>query len=245
MSGERDSRHRFLTPSTLPTTFVCRELSIPNSPEWLALVDGALVEMVNAWDWDEFGAVTPEEAAQAALIMFGKYLESGCALIGEIRLLAVATLPDNMLACDGATHLKADYPLLYAALASVFIVDATHFKTPDLRGYTAIGAGAMASGFHTFAVGDKYGNASQIQAGDQVAQHTHYMYHSHSFVPLVTGDLDVEGVGVPQPNAAQIIPFFTGETNNFDGYTSSNNPSAQPTIMYQPSLALLYAIRAK
>lgn len=68
---------------------------------------------------------------------------------GEIVPYYGTTLPDYTLACDGATYLKATYPLLWAVLetevdllgAKVFQVDANNFKVPDFRGRALIGLG--------------------------------------------------------------------------------------------------------
>lgn len=47
----------------------------------------------------------------------------------------------GFLLCDGTTYLNTDYPALAAVLnaSPQFVVDATHFKVPDLRGRTMMG----------------------------------------------------------------------------------------------------------
>jgi len=124
----------YLCPDTIPTAdFICRRVRIPNDIDIVSVVNGALDELTNARNWQEItGSVTPDEIASAMDTMFREYLTEYACLLGSIQLYTTTALPTGVLACDGATYLKADYPALYAVLPSVFIVDSTHFKTPTL-----------------------------------------------------------------------------------------------------------------
>lgn len=124
----------YIAPDTIPTTdFVCRRLRIPNDIDILGAVNGALNDLTNFWNWEEItGSVTKEEISRAMDVMFREYLQGEACLIGSIQLYAVDSLPSGVLACDGASYLRTDYPMLYSVLPSVFIVDADHFTVPDL-----------------------------------------------------------------------------------------------------------------
>jgi hypothetical protein len=63
----------YLTPSTNPTDTICRVLLIPNDPLFIANVTGALEELTFAYNWEEFGAVTVDDAKNAMLTMFNSY----------------------------------------------------------------------------------------------------------------------------------------------------------------------------
>ena len=41
-------------------------LVIPNTMEWRAIFFGALTELSYAYNWEQYGAMTPEEAAETA-----------------------------------------------------------------------------------------------------------------------------------------------------------------------------------
>ena len=133
----------FLTPETTPVATVCRRLFIPDSPEWLALVNGALAELIKLANWEAFGAVTPAEAAARAQQMVLDYLESSC-MLGTVHPYVTSSPPAGCLPCDGSQHQRADYPRLYEALPAALIVDADSFLTPDLRNRFVYGAGTLA-----------------------------------------------------------------------------------------------------
>lgn len=55
----------YLTPDTAPGTNKCRVLLIPDDKTWLALVTGALSELTHAYNYEQFGTLTPQETAEA------------------------------------------------------------------------------------------------------------------------------------------------------------------------------------
>jgi len=67
----------WLTPETLPEGTDCRPLLIPASSEWLAIVSGALTELTQKWNWEQFGSVTVNEAIEAMQSMIDNYY-GGC-----------------------------------------------------------------------------------------------------------------------------------------------------------------------
>lgn len=68
-------------------------------------------------------------------------MEGGVMLIATVVAHAGGNLPDGYLRCNGQLYDRVDYPLLYAALHSTYIENDDEFRTPDLRGRTAIGEG--------------------------------------------------------------------------------------------------------
>lgn len=68
----------YLTPEEIPEATDCRSLLIPASSEWLAIVSGAINELSQEWNWQQEGAVTTEEAAQAMLAMWLDFVSSTC-----------------------------------------------------------------------------------------------------------------------------------------------------------------------
>lgn len=67
----------WLTPDTIPEDGDCRPLFIPASSDWLAIVSGCLNELVAKYNWQQFGAVTVEEAVATMQSMIDRYYD-GC-----------------------------------------------------------------------------------------------------------------------------------------------------------------------
>lgn len=141
-------------------------------------------------------------------------------LIGMIIPFITQDPPTNVLPCDGSTYLKDDFPILYDVIDPAFIVDATHFKVPDLRGLTVIGAGG------SFSVADTGGEETHTLDVTEIPSHDHT-------IPLTATTLAVEPgeVTVLTP-----VPFFTTTTGLTGGSGAHNN--------MQPYLALNYGVIA-
>lgn len=163
-------------------------------------------------------------------------------MLGTIFPLITDSVPEGALECDGTTYNRTDYPDLYAALASVYIVDADHFTTPDLRGRTVIGAGAGA-GLSTYATGDTGGEESHVLTTAELAAHSHGVTdptHTHTEI-TVTPTVITIGAGAPAPSAVPGVGVTgasaTGITVNSEGADSAHENR-------QPYLALRYAVWA-
>lgn len=225
----------YLTPDVTPDNSVCRALFIPNDEQYLAIVRGALQELTFASNWDKFGTLTREQAAQNFVDMFDKFClnEGGvCRVIGEIIAYAGSTSPDSRwLVCDGSEVLQSTYPDLYTVVGNTYgSATSGYFRLPDLRGRAISGVGT-GTGLSAVTLGQAYGEENHILTVGELAA------HHHAYDPVVVGDLDVESFGIPQPNAAQIIPLIT--ENTYD--TGDNDP--HNTI--GPRLGINYLIVAK
>lgn len=163
---------RWLTPDAPDAGFICRQVLIPNLEEFVAIVNGALLQLTWPNSFEAFGALTPEETAQYFLDMFETYTEGCPVTIGSIFAHACAVAPTGSLACDGSSHLRTDYPDLYAVLATAFHTDADHFVTPDLRGRTILGTGT-GSGLTARALNDGGGEETHVLSIAEMPAHTH------------------------------------------------------------------------
>lgn len=73
------TRQAWLTPSDPdPAGTLCRVLFIPDDEEWLAIVSGALLELTRSYNYEQFGATTPNQIADRLNEMFQEYM-AGCA----------------------------------------------------------------------------------------------------------------------------------------------------------------------
>ena len=55
----------FPTPDNTPSETVRRVFTVPNSEQWLGLIEGAAQELLDEWRWYQWGSLTPEEAVDA------------------------------------------------------------------------------------------------------------------------------------------------------------------------------------
>lgn len=177
---------RYLTPATTPTTYRCRRVRIPDDLRFVA----ALNELISRLGFPEMyletpGGMTPDECAALGSQLFYDYAESdGYCMIGEVKAVALATLPGHLLECDGATYNRVDYPDLYALLDPALIVDANQFTVPDLRGIAVIGAGLYNPGAVTYAVNDLVGARRHTLETAEMPAHSHTSDpHGHTASP--------------------------------------------------------------
>lgn len=63
----------YLTPDEPPDDLLCRSFSIPNEFRWLGNFMGALLDLAEADNWQQYGTLTPEEAAAA----YAEIIEAG------------------------------------------------------------------------------------------------------------------------------------------------------------------------
>lgn len=118
----------------------CRLTRVPGSLGFLQAVGGALAELTNPKNWEQFGTMTPDESAEMATELFYEWTRSDACMIGTIMAYVTVTPPPSCLPCNGSVYERAAYPVLYERLAAAYIVDADHFRTPDLRDKVVLGA---------------------------------------------------------------------------------------------------------
>ena len=56
---------------------VCKRILVPDSPAFRESVSGALLELTHSWNWEQYGTMTPDEAALAMLEIYNDYMLNG------------------------------------------------------------------------------------------------------------------------------------------------------------------------
>ncbi|MCS3795653.1 phage tail protein [Niastella sp. OAS944] len=93
--------------------------------------------------------------------------------IGEIRLFAPNFAPKNWAFCNGQILAININQALFAILGTTYGGNgSTTFALPDLRGRSAIGAGA-GPGLSNYILGQQTGSPSTVLLANQLPQHTH------------------------------------------------------------------------
>lgn len=154
-------------------------------------------------------------------------------LVGLIMPICTDDVPPGTLLCDGTTHLRADYPNLYAKIDAAYRIDADSFMTPDLQDRFIVGSGL------DHPVNETGGSATITQTIEQMPVHSHANTpHAHSEVAAV--DVLING-GLEAPaSAATAVPGTTGLTS-VDIATSGEG---QPMNITPPFVSLRYVVVA-
>jgi microcystin-dependent protein len=170
------------------------------------------------WQWRNDGAVLTDAEWDDVSAWFGwaNYDLMEGSMIGAVLPFVVAALPDGVLLCDGSTYDKDDYPNLWAVMPAG-MKTSDEFTVPDLRDKFIRGGGVSD-------VGNTGGEDSHTLTTNEIPSHNHGLY--------ATGDLDVESIGIPQPNAMQLSPVVTLYTASTGGGASHENRPAFYTLVY-------------
>lgn len=230
---------RWLTPDTIPTQNTCRALSIPDDPEWLAIVAGALYLLTQQDNWEQSGTGSVAACMSRMTDLFDEYsFNTGvCRVVGEIIAYAGASSPNPSiwLVCNGASLLRADYPDLFAVIGTAYgASDVSHFNLPDLRGLTLIGQGAG------YTLATPVGEATHTLTVAEMPSHSHTdTGHVHTEI-TATPSIGAAITGVPVPSA---VPGVGVTGSGSASLTSTGGDGAHNNI--QPSMPITYLIVAK
>jgi microcystin-dependent protein len=160
--------------------------------------------------------------------------------VGAMKPYVGANAPTGYLLCDGASYLRADYPVLFAVIGTLFgSADGTHFNVPDakskvLRGYD--------SGDANFNAVGKTGGSNTINVA-----HSHTMnLHTHSASGNTSGNDNTSAEnGTDSTNITPTDHYhsFTVNTGNNNATGSSLAMGAAKDIL-NPFLIFNWIIRA-
>jgi microcystin-dependent protein len=136
-------RGRWLTPAALPSSVIQCVIEFPDGEEIRALVRGALYLLSVEENYEEFGAVTPQEIADAMRQTLFLFNLDDCMLIpvGTILMTAAQIEPEGWKICNGSALFRADFPDLFALIGTTYGPGdgSITFNIPDLRGRVPAG----------------------------------------------------------------------------------------------------------
>jgi microcystin-dependent protein len=196
------------------------------SPEVVAVLLYALSQIQDPYSWldptqDQADEITDADYAEILELLGASNLSIITPEVGFIKPYITTAPPSNTLPCDGGTYARIDYPLLYAVIDSVFIIDADNFTTPDFTGLTLIGSGTVDA--RTFNLGDTGGEYEHTLNVGEIATHSHVAdaptvidpTHVHGEIASIPTLITI-GAGVPAPSA---IPSASVTSPSLTGIT--------------------------
>jgi len=204
----------YLTLDEAPDNATCRALFVPNSPDAIAIVRGALQELTFAYNWTPFGALTPEQSANVFIDMFDKFSfnEGTCRMIGELIAWAGVVSPNpDWLPCDGSLVAEDDYPDLFAVIGDTYGSSGDSFRLPDLRGRSLAGVGSADSGMADYPLGAAYGTSEVTLTEAQIPPHVHSA-ETHVPTANLIGEIPSFGDGY--------VTTTTGSTGGGDAHSN-------------------------
>jgi microcystin-dependent protein len=174
----------------LPGARRCRAFSFPDGEAWEAAVLGAITLLCDDENWEEYGSVSPLDAAQAFLVALDSW--GGCMEPGFIVASARADVPAGWLLCDGAEYQVADFPRLYEAIGNTWGgTPGSTFAVPSFADRALVGAGVQS-------LGAIFGEAEHVLSVGEMPAHQHgeiTAVDTPTFVGEIPAVLAVAGAG--------------------------------------------------
>jgi len=197
------------TPENIPAGTVTKTLRVPDGELWDAIVTGGLYELTLAENFQEIGALTPEQVSERFLQMWEEYL-MGLSIVGGIMMWPTNSAPLNWLICDGQAVDRVTYATLFALIGTTYGAGngTTTFNLPDLRAKFPVGRHASNTRFDNLAE----------TGGQESVSHTHVLDNGATVTNrlLTAGDL---------------LWDSTGPSGIVKGYATSGGAASLPRIV--------------
>lgn len=170
----------WLTPDLSEFSNPQKERSITLPGDLFYLVTGAISQLAEAQNWEQFGDATPEETADFFLGVLEEYLMSDFRNLGMIAAFASTVIPPRWLLMNGQTVAQSDYPEL-AGIAPSSWISGTNLVLPDTRGRMLRNT---PSGGSVAAIG---GSENHTLAESEMPAHVHQYLTRSSTVLVASG----------------------------------------------------------
>lgn len=223
------------TGDTLTTPLVRYEFFAPPD-QWIL---DAIYGFFDDYSWPAKFTPCGEISIDIAAAAFSAILASlGRSVMQVGAIIAYAgDLPadGSVLACDGASYLRADYPDLFANIGTTWGADdSTHFNVPDFRTRALVMSGVTPSSA-VWNVGDYIGEEQHTLTTSEIPSHTHtdtgHVHTEGNAAPAVGAAI----TGVPVPSAVPSVGV-TGSGNaaltSTGGDGAHNNTQLSGVINY-------------
>lgn len=180
-------------------------LSITLRPDLWAVLFNELerLAMSETWKQEDPAHATVAEVTTEIRDATDKAIFTRCTMIGQILELALDTVPDWLLLCDGASYLDADYPELGAVIHANLREGPDGFRVPDRLNRFALGGQP---------VGDQGGETAHTLTVEELPSHSHQWTDPGTV--LITGGVDPLQQALADPGN----PFSSV------GYTGGDQP---------------------
>lgn len=179
-----------------------RSIVLPGSLFYL--VTGALQQLADVENWEEFGDATPEATSQYFADILEDYLVSDMRNVGMIAAWTRDTaMPSGWIPMTGQTIAQEDYPELTNVVPASWI-SGSNIILPDARNRFLVGGGA---GIPGGAVGGA--NTHTLTVGE-MPNHSHTYREEQSLVNVGAGATQVQGGAVSSPTGTS----GTGSAHN-------------------------------
>ncbi len=199
----------WLTPDLTELSNPQNERSIVLPGDLFYLVTGALSQLADAENWEQFGDATPEETADFFLGVLEDYLVSDFRNVGMIAAFAAnAAIPSGWIFMSGQAVAQSDYPELVDNVPSSWL-SGSDIILPDARNRVMVG------------------NSGVFVEGTVGGSNTHTLtineMPSHSHIAGLTPVTAAAASGAPVP---AIVQLNTGSTNaSGNGQPHNNMPA--------------------
>lgn len=168
--GGETNVHGWLTPDTPAGDTICRRFRIPI--EFNAAFSGAVAALTDAYNWEAYGDLTPDEAASEAFEFTQD--EDVCmstTLLGAVVAWAADALPNNLLLADGSVIDRIDYPDLWDIWPDAY-KDDDSLTLPDITDRFIVGVG-------TYDDRDEGGSDTVTLSAGEIPSHTHNINYAY------------------------------------------------------------------
>lgn len=164
------------------------------------------------------------------------------AFIGEIMLFAGTFAPQGWLQCNGQLVAISAFESLFNLIGTTYGGDGVNtFAVPDLRGRCVIGAG-QAFGFSPRSIGESAGSTTVTLLAAQIPSHTHTVLAANAAGNAPTPEQRLPAIAEAN---AKVYAAAVGGLVDLGAAAVSSAGGSQPHRNMQPSLALIYCIRAE